>query len=269
MTSTELAWQIRRKALDMVRHAKASHIGSILSVADILAVLYDGVAKIDPEDPMNPARDRIVLSKGHAGVALYVALAETGFYPVEKLNTYGDDGSDLSCHVSHKNNPGIELSTGSLGHGLSVGTGMALHASTKGLSHRIYVIMGDGECNEGAVWEAALFASHHRLCNLCVIIDCNHMQAMGDTGEILDMAPLAKKWRTFGWHTVEVTDGHDHEALFRAMRETNETRPVAVIAHTVKGKGVSFMENTLLWHYRDPQGTFYEEAVRELERNRP
>ena len=268
ITSEELAWRIRRHAVDMVHHAHASHIGGILSVADVVAVMYHDILHYDPASPQAPDRDRVILSKGHNGVALYAALAESGFFPVSDLAQYGDDGCRFSCHVSHKGVPGVELSTGSLGHGLGVGCGMALHAKRRKLSYRTFVIMGDGECNEGSVWEAVMLAAQEQLESLTVIVDCNGMQAMGRCVSILNMQPMAEKWRSFGWHTVDV-DGHDHDALRTAFAKRGEKRPTVILAKTVKGKGVSFMENALLWHYRDPQGEFYDRAVAELEASHP
>lgn len=263
--SKQLAWKIRRHALDMVQHAHASHIGSILSIADVVAVLYSDILQVDPKKPDWPQRDRFVLSKGHSGVAVYAALAECGFYPVSSLLSYGDDGGMFSCHISHVHVPGVEVSTGSLGHGCCMACGMALHAKLRAEKWKVYTIVGDGECNEGTVWEMAALANHYRLDNLTVVIDCNGMQAMGLCKDVLDMEPMAEKWRSFGWHVADVRNGHDHRCLREAFLEPGQGKPKAVIAHTIKGKGVSFMENELLWHYRDPQGELYERASAELE----
>ena len=265
MTSEELAKRIRIDAINMVHHAHASHIAGVLSCADIVAVLYADVLNFDPHDPKKPDRDRLILSKGHNGVAIYAALAETGFFPVELLSTYGDDGSIFSCHISHKKVPGVEISTGSLGHGISVACGMALDAKLKRKYHHVYVIVGDGECNEGSVWETAMFAKQYKLDNFTVIIDRNNMQAMGCCNEIIDMEPMAKKWEAFGWHVEEVTDGNNHDLIRQAFSNHEKGKPRVIIARTVKGKGVSFMENNLLWHYRDPQGDNYCNALKELE----
>lgn len=264
MDSKELAKRIRIDAIKMVNHAHASHIGGVLSSADILAVLYNDIAKYDSCDPEWSERDRIVLSKGHNGVGIYAALAECGFFPVEMLKTYGDNGSPFSCHVSHKNVPGVEFSTGSLGHGASVACGLALNAKLRKKSYRVFCIVGDGECNEGCIWEMAMLASQQGLDMFTVVVDCNGMQAMGDCKNIINMEPMAEKWRSFGWHCIE-TDGHDHCALRNAFNEDSHGKPKVILARTIKGKGVSFMENQLLWHYRDPQGEFYEKAVAELE----
>lgn len=268
MNSVELAWKIRRHAVEMTHISGASHIGSILSVADIVAVLYGEVMNIFPDDPQNIMRDRFILSKGHAGAAVYAALAETGFFSVSKLSSYHADGSNLSGHVSHKGVPGVEISTGSLGHGLGVGAGMAYAAKLDNRCHKIYVVIGDGEIQEGSVWEAIIFASWYKLNNLVMIVDNNKMQALGFCDKVLGLGNLGEKIRTFGWE-VKVVDGHDHRELKEAMCYNSKDKPVCVIANTVKGKGVAFMENAILWHYRDPQGEDYIKAVEELERNRP
>ena len=269
-TSAELAWRIRRHAVDMVNRAKTSHIGSIFSISDIVAVLYDSVLSVDPLNPSDPARDRFVLSKGHAGCALYAALAEMQFFPTEDLKKYCINGSLLSGHISHKGIPGIELSTGSLGHGLSVATGMALSAKKRKASHRAFVLMSDGECDEGSNWEAFLFAAHHRLDNLVAIVDYNKLQSLCSVNDTLRLEPLRDKLLAFNW-AVEEIDGHDHAALERRLsRVPFETgKPSLLIAHTTKGRGVSFMENSVLWHYRTPQGDEYAAAVSELEKSRP
>ena len=265
MKSEELAWKIRRHAIDMVNHAHASHIGGILSSADLVAVLYNDIAKYDTNNPKWSERDRIILSKGHNGVAIYAALAECGFFSVSKLDSYGENGSMFSCHVSHKNVPGVEISTGSLGHGVCVACGMALNAKLKKQNHKIYAIVGDGECNEGSVWETAMLANQYALDNFTIVIDRNNMQAMGDCNNIIDMESIADKWRAFGWYAIDVQNGNDHDSLRSAFRESSMGKPKVIIARTIKGKGISFMENKLLWHYRDPQGEDYENAVKELE----
>lgn len=264
MKSEELAFRIREQALQMVSHAHASHIGGILSCSDIVAVLYNDIAKYNAKDPRDPERDRIVLSKGHNGVALYIALAEKGFFPIEELKTYGDNGSRFSCHVSHKQVPGVEVTTGSLGHGIGMACGMALHGRLKHKSYHVYCIVGDGECNEGSVWETVMLAKQYQLDNFTVIIDANGMQAMGNTKDIIDMEPMANRWKAFGWTVAEVADGHDHRQLRAAFKAPHDGAPKVIIARTVKGKGVSFMENQLLWHYRDPQGSQLEQALSEI-----
>jgi transketolase len=264
--SVELARRIRLHALRMTSLGGTSHIGSVFSMADVLAVLYAGVLQVDPKRPDWGDRDRFILAKGHAGAGVYAALAERGFFDLAVLDTHGQDGSMLSGHVSHKNVPGVELSTGSLGHGLPVATGMALAAKRRERSHRVFCLMSDGECDEGSNWEAILFAAHHRLSNLIAVVDYNKFQSLASVAETLALEPFADKWRSFGWSVREV-DGHDHEAV-RGLLETvpfEADRPSCLIAHTTKGKGVSFMENTVLWHYRTARGEEYEAAKRELE----
>jgi transketolase len=242
----------------------SSHIGSCLSIADIMAVLYGSVLRIDPARHKHPGRDRFILSKGHAGAMVYATLAECGFMPVSKLATHYQDGSDLSGHVSHKGIPGVELSTGSLGHGLGVGTGMALAAARAKLEHRVVVLLSDGECGEGSNWEAIMFAAHHRLNNLCAIIDYNKLQSLALVADTVALEPFADKWASFGWE-VRRCDGHDHAALEEALLPAKGDRPVVVIADTVKGKGVSFMENQVLWHYRTARDAEFAAALFELE----
>jgi len=264
--SRDLARRVRRHALHMTSRGGSSHIGSALSIADIVAVLYADVLRVNPADPGWGGRDRFILSKGHAGAAVYAVLAERGFFPLERLREHYQDGSMLSGHVSHKGIPGVEFSTGSLGHGLPVATGMALGAQLDGRDHRVVALLSDGECDEGSNWEAALFAAHHRLSRLTAIIDYNKIQSLGTVEETLTLEPFADKWRAFGWRVREV-DGHDHSHLRAALRDDEaSTRPLCVIAHTVKGKGVSFMEQQVLWHYRTPRGAELEAALRELDR---
>jgi len=261
----EMALAIRSHAVQMTHLGKSSHVGSVLSLADILAVLYGRVMAVDPVDPRWSDRDRFILSKGHAGAGVYAALAERGFLPREQLKTHYQNGSKLSGHVSHKGVPGVEFSTGSLGHGLSVGTGMALAAKRAGRDNRVYVLLSDGECDEGSNWEAIMFAAHHKLDNLVVAVDYNKIQSLDLVSNTLALEPFADKWRAFGWHVAEV-DGHDHDALIAALDVPAGGRgqPSVVISHTTKGKGVSFMENQVLWHYRTPQGDEYRDARAEL-----
>ncbi len=265
MTSSELALKIRKHALEMTHLGQSSHVASILSMADILAVLYGQVLEKRPKEPKWPKRDRFILSKGHAGAGVYAALAETGYFPPEDLKNYYSNGSKFSGHISHIGIPGVELSTGSLGHGLSVGAGMAFAARLDSKKHRHFVLMSDGECDEGSNWEAILFASHHKLSNLIAIIDYNKIQSLDTVGKTLNLEPFVDKWRAFGWNTTEV-DGHDHEALVQGLEidPVKNIQPSCIIAHTTKGKGVSFMENSVLWHYRSPQGEEYENAMNEL-----
>lgn len=265
MTSEQLAWLIRRHGVEMTHLSGGSHIASILSVADIIAVLYSDVLRYDPQDPKMPERDRFILSKGHAGAAIYAALAESGFFDPEQLKTHYQDGSILSGHVSHKGVPGVEFSTGSLGHGLPVAAGMAQAAKMDSREHRVYVVLGDGECDEGSVWEAALFANHFELNNLVAIVDHNKMQSLDFCENTLKLSPFAEKWRSFGWNALQV-DGHDHNALRTAFDEAKRSeKPTVIIADTVKGKGISFMEFDILWHYRFPHdGWEYDDALKEL-----
>jgi len=263
--TVDLALRIRRHAVRMTHYGKSSHIGAVLSVADILAVLYGRILKVKPDDPDWHDRDRFILSKGHAGAGVYAILAEIGFFPVEELRNHYANGSRFSGHVSHKGIPGVEISTGSLGHGLPIGVGMAYAATLDDRRHRIFVLMSDGECDEGSNWEAILFAAHHKLSNLVAIVDYNKMQSLKSVAETLALEPFAEKWRAFGWKVLEV-DGHEHAALIAALKTQprKEYKPLCVIAHTTKGKGVSFMENAVLWHYRSPQGEEYLDAMKEL-----
>jgi transketolase len=264
----QLANNIRKHAVTMTSLGGSSHIGSILSIADILAVLYGSVLKYKSNNPKWIDRDRFILSKGHAGAGVYAALAESGFMPLDKLKTHYQDGSDLSGHVSHKGIPGVEFSTGSLGHGLPVASGMALAAKINKKKHRIFALLSDGECDEGSNWEAILFAAHHKLNNLVAIIDRNRLQSIYSTEDTLALEPFPEKWKSFGWDVVEI-DGHNHNEIFKSCKnDINPTnKPLCVIANTTKGKNVSFMENNTLWHYRSPQGDEYKLAIAELEKN--
>lgn len=271
MTSEQLAWKIRRHGIEMTHLSGGSHIGSVLSVADILAVLYNDVLNVYPDKPNAPERDRVILSKGHAGAAIYAALAEKGFFSVEELKTHYQNGSRLSGHVSHKGVPGVDFSTGSLGHGLPVGAGMAMAAKMDSNNYRVYVILGDGECDEGSVWEAALVANHYQLDNLVAVIDHNKMQSLDFCENTIKLNPFADKWRSFGWNVIDI-DGHNHEELKKAFNEARgvKGKPTVIIANTVKGKGVSFMENDILWHYRFPHdGWEYDNALEELHKAMP
>jgi transketolase len=267
-STEELARNVRGRALEMVTRARASHIGSALSIADIIAVLYGRTLNVDPAAPDDPHRDRFILSKGHACVAAYAALAERGFIDPALLDSYGADGSPLTAHVSHKV-PGVEFSTGALGHGLPFGTGKALAAKRRGQTWRTVVLTSDGEWGEGSNWEAALFAAHHQLDNLLCIIDYNKLQSLSTVDETLRLEPLHAKFEAFGWAVQEV-DGHDHDALAAALDAGSwpAEKPAMLIAHTVKGKGVSFMENRVEWHYRNPTAELLAEALAEIEEAR-
>jgi transketolase len=262
----DFARRIRCHALRMVHRVNASHIGSCLSIADLLAVLYTQVLRVQPDAPAWPDRDRFILSKGHATAILYAALAERGFFAPSWLEAYCQDGSPLAGHVSHYGVPGVEVSTGSLGHGLPLACGMALAGRAAATPFRVYAILSDGECDEGSTWEGALFAPQHRLDNLTVIVDHNKLQGFGATRDVLTLEPFAEKWRAFGWDTLEI-DGHDLGAIVSALRPRPhpERRPLAVIAHTVKGKGVSYMENQLAWHYKSPNPEQLTIALAEIQ----
>ena len=270
--SRQLAYKVRRHALDMTSRGGTAHIGSIFSMADIIAVLYADVLRYDPADPKMKDRDRVVLSKGHAGAGIYAVLAESGFFPIAELETHCQNGSRLSGHVSHKGVPGVEVSTGSLGQGLPMAMGMALAAKINHEQHSVFAIIGDGECDEGAVWESALIAAQYRLDNFVVTIDFNKIQSITSVDKTLKLEPLDQKWASFGWHVIRI-DGHDHDALHAAYREALAARgggkPIAIVADTVKGKGVSFMENDVLWHYRTARGEEYDAALKELEAQKP
>ncbi|MBX7148139.1 transketolase [bacterium] len=263
--TVDLAQKIRMDILEMTSRGNSSHIGSCFSQVDILAVLYGAILQVDPQNPRWENRDRFILSKGHAGASVYATLAECGFFKTDKLLTHYQDGSDLSGHVSHKGIPGVELSTGSLGHGLGVGVGMAKAAKMDGKSWRTFVMMSDGECDEGSNWEAVLFASHHKLDNLIAIVDYNKIQSLAPVAETLALEPFADKWKAFGWQVKEV-DGHDHDALTDVFSglSASSGKPTVILAHTIKGKGVSFMEHSVLWHYRSAQGEEFAAAKKEL-----
>jgi len=256
-----ISQQIRQHVLEMIFLAKASHIGSCFSIADILSVLYFSFLRIDPREPLHPDRDRCIVSKGHAAAAVYATLAVRGFFPVEELKTFCQPGSLLLGHLHHKV-CGVELSTGSLGHGLSVGCGLALAAHRERKSYRTVVIVSDGEMNEGSIWEAALFAAHHKLSQLVCIVDYNKIQSFGSVEEVLTLASLSEKFLAFGWEVEEI-DGHDHQEIERALHRKAD-KPLSIIAHTVKGKGVSFMENQLAWHYKNPSYEEYQKALQEV-----
>lgn len=264
----KLANRIRVHSIRMANNGKSSHVASALSIADILAVLYGSFLHYDINNPSDVLRDRFILSKGHAGAAVYATLAEMGFFDKEILLTHYQNGSKLSGHVSHKGIPGIEISTGSLGHGLGIGTGMAYACKNANSKSRIVVLMSDGECDEGSVWEAALFASHNQLSNLIAIIDYNKLQGIGRVSQSLALEPFGKKWDSFNWNVAEV-DGHNIQELDGVLRNFNQNngKPSLIIAHTIKGKGVSFMEDDILWHYRWPRDNELEQAELELNKN--
>lgn len=263
-----LANRVRKLSIQMTHDANSSHVGSSLSMVELLAVLYGKVLNIDPKQPDAADRDRFILSKGHGCAAFYAVLAETGFFPGEWLSDFYNNGSRLAGHATHSHIPGVEVSTGSLGHGLSLATGMALAGKRDSASYRVFGLLSDGECDEGSIWEPALFAPQHELDNLVVIVDYNKIQSLGTTKEVMDLEPFTDKWLAFRWGVREI-DGHDIVAIDSALHAVpfEVGRPSCIIAHTVKGKGVSFMEEKLLWHYRSPQGEEFDAALRELEDN--
>ena len=271
MKTEELAWKIRRHGIEMTHISHGAHIASVLSVADIIAVLYNDILNIEPNNPKKEDRDRFILSKGHATLGVYAALAEKGFFDIKELNTFYSDGSKLIGHISHKGVLGVEFSSGSLGHGLPVAAGRAYAIKKDGGKSFSYVVMGDGECDEGSVWEAVLFAHHFKLDNLVAIVDYNKMQSLTTCEETLSLAPFGEKWKAFGWNVLEC-DGHNIDELKNALSKDRvvKDKPSVVIAHTIKGKGISFMENNILWHYRFPHdGEEYDNALKELKAQKP
>lgn len=261
----KIAKIIRNDILEMSFKNNAPHIGSSLSIVEILTVLYFKILKVYPGDPTNKRRDRFLLSKGHACSALYSALANKKFFPKKKLLSFISDGAYLSGHPEINRVPGIENSSGSLGHGLGMGVGMAIAGKMDKLSYRVYVLLSDGECDEGQVWEAALFAAQKKLDNLVAIVDYNKLQALGETNKIINLEPLLKKWVDFGWEAVE-TDGHNVIKLVKEFKKIPKSkgRPSVIIAHTIKGFGVSFMENDYTWHYRNLDLNSFTKAVKEI-----
>jgi len=261
----QIAQEIRGRLMEMSCRAGTAHLASAMSAVDILVAAYWEVLRIDSAKPADPDRDRLIFSKGHAVSALYTTLALRGFFPVSLLDTWNQDGGRLPEQPSPGCVPGVELATGSLGHGLPFGLGTALAARIQNRSYRVIVVMSDGECEEGSDWEAALMASAQRVDNLCVVVDYNKWQATGRSNEVMALDPLRQRWEAFGWNACEV-DGHDHNALAAAMKNAfgKNNRPSAIIAHTVKGKGVSFMEDDNNWHYRSPTPEEVQAARREL-----
>lgn len=264
--TVSIARQIRLLALELCHQKKASHLGGAFSIADVLAVLYGSHMHVNPKQPDMADRDRLFYSKGHACTALYAALQISGFLDrATLLEQFMADGTYFTAHVNHQI-PGIELSTGSLGHALGIACGVALAAKRRQKPYHTYVIVSDGELDEGSNWEAILFAPHHQLNNLTLIVDYNKIQSFGRTEEVLSLEPLHDKFTAFGWHAIEC-DGHDHPAISAALSDAANasTRPTVVIAHTVKGKGVSFMEDKLAWHYKSPNDSEYNDARQQLE----
>ncbi len=265
--ANDLALAVRRHCLHMTHSAKSSHIGSCLSAADLLAVLYGGILNVRYDEPEWPDRDRFVMSKGHAAAALYAVLAESRFFEASLLDDFYSDGTQLPGHVTHVGIPGVEVSTGSLGHGLPIALGLALGLKQRGTTSTVFAMLSDGELDEGSNWEAILMAPQFRLDNLIAIIDYNKIQSLGRVEEVAQLAPLADKFRAFRWNVREV-DGHDIRGLVEVFMNSSGSsdRPTCVIAHTVKGKGVSEMEDKLLWHYRWPRSQDVATALSELGR---
>ncbi|MGO5369136.1 transketolase [Collinsella sp. LCP19S3_F2] len=269
MTDQELAKianEVRRGIVTGVHAAKSGHPGGSLGAADIMTYLYFEEMDVDPSNPSRADRDRFVLSKGHCAPALYAVLAERGFFPKEELETLRHIGSRLQGHPNMNDTPGVDMSTGSLGQGISAAVGMALAAKHWGDSYRVYTLLGDGECEEGQVWEAAMFAGNHDLDNLVAIVDHNGLQIDGSIDEVNSAMPLADKFRAFKWHVIELADGNDMAQIAAAFAEARKVSasPVAIIAETVKGKGVSFMENQVGWHGKAPNDEQFEQAMAEL-----
>ncbi len=264
ISSEDFAKQIRIQVLEMVHKANASHVGGALSMADILAVLYDGVLNIDPLDVKNEQRDRFLLSKGHACTGLYAALALKNFFPLKDLEQYAADGSKYLSHTSHMV-PGVEISAGSLGHALPVAVGIALAGKRKNATWKVICLVSDGELNEGSNWEAILFSPQQKLDNLILIVDYNKIQSLGFVKDVIDLEPFKSKFESFNWDVFEI-DGHNHTQINDALLKCNQknNKPKVIIANTVKGKGVDFMENQILWHYRAPNADQLKTAIQNL-----
>jgi len=260
----ERARKIRSHIVRMLHKANASHIGSCFSIVDILTVLYSGIIRITPDSIHSTQRDRFILSKGHAAAAVYATLCEAGFLDIDWLERYCQNTAPLGGHIT-ANVPGVEVSTGSLGHGLSIGCGMAIDGQSEKRQYRVFVLMSDGECDEGSVWEAALFAPYHNLENLTIIIDYNKIQSFDRVENVLELEPFADKWESFGWAVQEI-DGHNFEDIKKTLGNIpfEKGKPSCIIAHTIKGKGVSFMENKVEWHYKSPTKEQLEMSLKEL-----
>ena len=254
----EIAASLRGRLVEVSHRCGTAHLASAMSCVDIVVALYWSAMRIDPAKPDDPHRDRFILSKGHAASTLFAALSQRGFFPDDLLDTHGQEGSCLEEHPGPACAPGVEAATGSLGHGLPISLGLALGARLTNMDYRVFCLMGDGECNEGSVWEAAMFAPVHGLDNLCALIDFNKWQATGRSCEVMALEPMVDKWRAFGWEAVEI-DGNDMGQVLGALDKFPASgKPLAIVAHTVKGRGVSFMEDDNNWHYRIPT----EEEVR-------
>ncbi|MFB0564482.1 MAG: transketolase [Candidatus Aminicenantaceae bacterium] len=259
----ELARSVRLTILRLIHETKSPHIGSSFSIVEILVALYFKILKVSPEDPFNKERDRFILSKGHACPAFYAVLHERGFLTKDELNGFAINEGLLEQHPSLDLKHGIEITSGSLGHGLSIGAGMALAGKLDKANYKVYALLSDGELNEGSTWEAMMFANQHTLNNLIAMVDCNKIQALGHTKDIIDLNPINKKWENFGWHVKQV-NGHNFNQIFKAFNTLHRDKPNVIILQTVKGKGVSFMEDNVLWHYRPPDEEEYARAIKEL-----
>ena len=263
--SKELSNFVRKSVVQMTHDGNSSHVGSCLSIADILSVIYFDYLNTFPKNPISEKRDWFILSKGHAGAAIYATLAGMGYFDSSFLKKHYKNGSIMSGHVSHKSIPGVEFSTGSLGHGLPVACGIAHGYKLDNLNNKVVCLLSDGECDEGSNWEAILYANHFELSNLTVVVDYNKLQSLDSTDNTMTLEPFTEKWISFGWDLIEC-DGHDHQGLKSAL-DKKSNKPKVIIANTTKGFGVSFMENNVLWHYRSPQNQEYKDAMLELDNN--
>lgn len=261
-----MAQRLRHHVITMTATAGSGHPGGSLSAADIVSALYFKVMHHDPKSPQHPERDRFILSKGHAAPVLYAALAESGYFPVAELSTLRKLDSRLQGHTDRTLTPGVEMSAGSLGQGLSFGIGVALAARLDSRNYQVYVLLGDGECDEGQIWEAAMAAAHFKIDNLVAIVDHNKQQLDGWNRDIMNLEPLAEKWHAFNWHVIEI-NGHDFNQILTALEEAKQIKgkPAVIIAHTIKGKGVSFMENNIEFHGKAPTPEEADNALKELE----
>ena len=265
MNKTELvnlAKKVRKHVLKMTLYSKSSHIGAALSMVEILIALYFLVLNVDPKNPSVKDRDKFILSKAHGSAALYAVLAEKGFFPISTLEKYFIDEGILPGHLDKTSVPGIEFSIGALGHGFSVAIGMALANQRRSNNGKVFVLLGDGECNEGTIWEGAMLAAHLKLDNLTAIVDYNKIQSFGRTNEVINQEPVVDKWKSFGWDVIEI-DGHNFEKIIESFQSSHK-KPKMIIAHTVKGKGISFMEDKLEWLYKSPNEHQYKQALDEL-----
>ncbi len=258
------ALEVRREILAMVYRANSGHVGGSLGATDLIVTLYHHLMKHDPQNPEWEDRDRFILSKGHCTPVIYAVLADCGYFPKEDLKTFRRPGSHLQGHPYQPKTPGIEASTGTLGLGISTGVGMALGAKLRRQAHYYYIMCGDGEIQEGQAWEAAMFANKYKLDNVIAFTDRNYLQTDGHSEEVMPLDPLAPKWESFGWHVITI-DGHDFEEIINSVEEAKTiSKPVMIIANTTKGKGVSFMENEVIWHGKPPEKEEFERAMAEL-----